>query len=269
MARKYLDMAKADPPMKFETDAAKNLYKAWSGEGQSPEDRANFRSTMNVALHQTANGIAKRAFLMHLDEMSDSEKEKGLLVTVGGCGAGKGFALKTLSANGFTDFNAKLYGATWDSAGDQNATENPWLLEEASKRGIPVTYAYVSADPETSWADPERGVVQRAESPKDGRMVDAKVFADSYVIGARNHDTFSKAHQGEAKFVYVQNGKNIGKLSGVPTSDLSRDRSKLHDFAVKTILDRPNISPRVKRGALVGQRIWPMGRRARQRSSNP
>jgi hypothetical protein len=100
-------------------------------------------------------------------------------------------------------------------------------------------------------------------------MVDAKVFADSYVIGARNHDEFAKRHQGEARFVYVQNGAKIEKLSGVPTSDLSRNRSTLHDFAVKTILDKPGVSPRVKRGALVGQRIWPMGRRARQHSSNP
>lgn len=95
-------------------------------------------------------------------------------------------------------------------------------------------------------------------------MVDAKVFSDSYVIGARNHDAFAKAHAGEAKFVYVQNGKKISRLEGVPASDLARSREKLHDFAVTTVAKRKDLAPRVKRGALVGQRIWPMGRR-RQR----
>jgi hypothetical protein len=255
-ARAYIDMVKADPPATFEADAAKKLYGAWKGEGLSEEQRAEVRSTLNTALHQTADAIAKKALLMHLDEMSDDERKKGMLVTVGGCGAGKGYALKTLAANGYTDFNKMHYGVIWDSAGDQNATENPWLLSECQKRGIPVTYAYISSDPETAWADPKRGVVQRAEDPKDGRMVDASVFADSYVLGARNHDAFSKHHAGEATFVYVKNGAKIEKLSGVPASDIARDRKALHEFAVKTIRDKAGIKPRIRRGALVGERIW-------------
>lgn len=261
MADKFIAMVKSDPPVKFEADAAKNLFEAWAGKDLSPEDRAAFRSTMNTALHQTANAIAKRAFVRHLDSMSEEDRKKGLLVTVGGVGAGKGFALKTLAGQGFTEFNGKLYGAIWDSAGDQNATENPWLLEEAKSRGIPVTYAYVSADPEVSWADPKRGVVQRAMDPKDGRMVDAKVFADSYALGARNHDAFAKAHEGEARFVFVRNGAKIEKLNGVPADDLARNREDLHDFAVTMVAKRTDLAPRVRRGALTGQRIWPMGRR--------
>lgn len=259
-AKAYLDMVRMDNPPKFETDLAKMLHPAWKGEGKSPEERAEVRSTMNTPLHQTANAIAKKAFVDHLDSLSEEDRKKGVFVTVGGCGAGKGFALKTLAANGVSEFDSKQYAAVWDSAGDQNATENPWILEEATKRGIPVTYAYVSADPEVSWADPKRGVVHRAEDPKDGRMVDAKVFADSYVIGAKNHDAFFKKNRNKATFVFVQNGSKIERLAGVPQSDLARDRRKLYEFASRNLGSAP---PRIKRGASVGSRIWPSGRHGR------
>lgn len=256
MARKYLEMVRASKdPSKFEADTAKNLFEPWAGKpDMDPEKRAQMRSTMNTPLHQTASAIAKRAFLMHLDEMSDTDRAKGMLVTVGGCGAGKGHALKTLADN-VPELNQRNYGVTWDSAGDQNATENPWLLKEAAKRGIPVTYVYVSADPKVSWADPKRGVVQRAMNPEDGRMVDAQVFADSYVIGAKNHAAFSKTYAGSAKFVYLSNGEKVERLDRVPDSDINRSRKDLHDFAVDTI-HKGKMPPRVRRGALMGQRIW-------------
>ncbi|HUW55587.1 MAG TPA: Hint domain-containing homing endonuclease, partial [Planctomycetota bacterium] len=126
--------------------------------------------------------------------------------------SGKGFSLKVLSKNGMPEFDTTRYGAVWDSAGDQNATENPWLLAEAKKRGIKVTYAYVSADPEVSWADEKRGVVARASGTNDGRMVDATVFADSYVIGARNHAAFSKRHARDASFLFIHSGDEIKRL---------------------------------------------------------
>lgn len=171
--------------------------------------------------------------------------------------SGKGFALKTLAKAGMPEFDGKKYGAVWDSAGDQNATENPWLLAEAKKRGIKVTFAYVSADPEVSWADPKRGVVKRAMDPADGRMVDADVFADSYVMGARNHAAFSKKHANDATFIFVSNGATISKLDGVPDSDTGRSRKALRHFALKTVAKLgKDVSPRVKRGALLGQRIW-------------
>jgi hypothetical protein len=257
MARQYLEMVRKSPdPSKFEVDHAKNLFEPWAGKpDMDPEKRAEMRSTMNTALHQTANAIAKRAFLMHLDEMSVGDKARGLFVTVGGCGSGKGFALKTLAKNGMPEFDTKQYGATWDSAGDQNATENPWLLSESQKRGIPVTFAYISSDPKISWADPKRGVVQRAKDPADGRMVDAAVFADSYILGAKNHAEFSKRNSSAAKFIYVENGGTIRRIDSVPTSDTNRDRNELRSFAVDTV-NHTDAPPRIKRGALVGQRIW-------------
>jgi hypothetical protein len=264
MARQYLGMVRTDgPPVKFEADAAKNLFAPWAGDGLSGEQRAEVRATMNTALHQTASAVTKRAFLIHLDQMSPEERQKGLLVTVGGCGAGKGFALKNL-ADKVPEVNVKRYGVVWDSAGDQNATENPWLLKEAARRGIPVTYVYVSSDPKVSWADkgdpasgrPPRGVVARARNTKDGRMVDAAVFADSYALGARNHHAFSKANAGKANFVYVENGKTVRSLPGVPPSDLTLDRRALRTFAAGVVEKDADVEPRVKRGALSGARIW-------------
>ena len=256
MARKYLGMVRTDgSPVKFETDEAKNLFAPWAGDGVSEGQRAEVRSTMNTALHQTANSITKRAFVIHLDQMSPEDRKKGLLVTVGGVGSGKGFAIKNL-ADKVPEVDIKRYGVVWDSAGDQNATENPWLLREAARRGIPVTYVYVSSDPKTSWADPDRGVVKRARNPNNGRMVDAAVFADSYVLGAKNHHAFSKANDGKAKFVYIENGKTVRSLPGVPPSDLTRDRRALRTFAVDAVEKDPDIEPRIKRGALGGARIW-------------
>ena len=171
--------------------------------------------------------------------------------------SGKGFATKTLSKNGFPEFDTNGYGAVWDSAGDQNATENPWLLKEAKKRGIRVTYVYVSADPKVSWAHEKRGVVARAKGTKDGRMVDAAVFADSYAIGGRNHAAFAKRHARDARFLYVQNGDVIMRLPGVPSGDMSRDRSALNAFALDKVAELGDgIPPRIRRGATGGRRIW-------------
>jgi hypothetical protein len=256
MARQYLGMVRTGgSPVKFEADEAKNLFAPWAGDGVSLEQRAEVRATMNTALHQTASAVTKRAFMIHLDQMSPEDRKKGLLVTVGGVGAGKGHALKNLSDH-VPEVNSKKYGVIWDSAGDQNATENPWLLKEASKRGIPVTYVYVSSDPKISWADEKRGVVKRARNPENGRMVDASVFADSYAIGAKNHHAFSKANEGKAKFVYVENGKSIRSLPGVPPSDLTIDRRALRKFAIDTVEKLPDLEPRIRRGALAGARIW-------------
>ena len=142
-------------------------------------------------------------------------------------------------------------------AGDQNASENPWILEEARKRGLKVTYAFVSADPKVAWAHPERGVVHRAHDPKDGRMVDAAVFADSYVVGARNHHAFHQAHKDDpdTEFIFLDN-TTLSELDGVPESLRTLDRKQLYHWAIGVIESKTDISPYVRRGALVGARIW-------------
>lgn len=249
---KFLDIVKKSTkegePLTFGTDDAKVLHKSWSDPSLSLEQRSQNRATLNCALHQTANAIAKRAFLKHLDSMKAGSS---IMVTVGGCGAGKGYSLGKVPE---VLAMKQSSGAVWDSAGDQNATENPWIQAEAEKRGLNVTYAFVHADPYSQWSNPERGVVKRAGDPKDGRMVDADVFADSYAIGAKNHQAFYEANKSNksAKFVFLSNGK---KIDGIPKEALSVDRKELADFARKTVKEG-DAPPHVKQGATVGERIW-------------
>lgn len=241
---------KPGEPKTFGTDDAKVL----NGEWMHPDlaTRAQNRATLNTPLHQTANAIAKRGFLRELDTLKPGDN---ILVTVGGCGAGKGYALKNVPEALAAKGAAKV---VWDSAGDQNATENPWIHQEAAKRGLSVTYLHVHADPATQWAHPAKGVVSRAEDPKDGRMVDAKVFADSYVLGARNHAAFYEAHKNEpsSKFLFLD---NVDKPRLTDSSNLAKvaamSRSKLAADSQKIVADG-NSSPHVKRGALMGERIW-------------
>lgn len=232
----------------YGTDDAKVLADAWSHP--DIETRAKNRATLNLALHQTANAITKRAFLQELDTLKAGDE---LLVTVGGCGAGKGYALKNVPQALELKQRAK---AVWDSAGDQNATENQWIQQEAEKRGLKVNYVFVHADPKVQWADPGRGVVARAADPKDGRMVDAHVFADSYALGVKNHAEFVAKHQNNpsANFVFLDNRGKPSLLPSMPTDVPSRD--ELLAFAHKTIAERTEIPEHVKQGATAGQRIW-------------
>jgi hypothetical protein len=243
-----LVMKQGDPPT-FGTDDAKCLTDVWSES--DPEKRAENRATLNTALHQCANAVAKRAFVQHLDTL---EKGDSIMVTVGGCGAGKGFALKNNPDALELKGQAK---AIWDSAGDQNATENPWIQAEAEKRGLSVTYVFVHADPKVQWADPNRGVVKRASDPKDGRMVDAKVFADSYAIGAKNHHAFHQANKdnSNARFVFLDNTGKPKSIPGVPKEALDLNPSELASFAEKEV-EKAQAPERVKKGALAGRRIW-------------
>ena len=255
MAKDFLEIVNkstkpGDPPT-FGTDDAKVLSSKWSSSSLSLEERSQNRATLNTALHQTANAIAKRAFLMHLDTL---QKGDSVMVTVGGCGAGKGYALKNVPEALAAKQGSK---AVWDSAGDQNATENPWILAECQKRGLKTSFVYVHADPKTQWAHPERGVVKRAADPNDGRMVDAKVFADSYAIGAKNHQAFHDANKGnkDASFIFIQNGNPVKKLDGIPKEALGIDRKDLAKFAIETV-EKSDSPPHIKRGATIGTRIW-------------
>mgnify|MGYP000152015309 FL=1 len=132
MAQKYRELiGKTSKPYTFETDQAKCLSDDWNDEDLDTQMKK--RQLHNNALHQTANAIVKRAFLQHLNTLKPGDS---VLVTVGGCGSGKGYTLKNTELGKNLTAEAK---AVWDSAGDQNATENPWILEEATKRGLKVT----------------------------------------------------------------------------------------------------------------------------------
>lgn len=255
VADKYLKqvvplMTKPGNPPTFGTDDAKMLSRAWNNEKIPLHERSMNRATLNLALHQTANAIAKRAFIKHLDTLKSGDK---VLVTVGGVGAGKGSLLHRVPRAKQILSESK---AVWDSAGDQNATENPWIQRELEKRGLKGVYAYADADPRQKWA----GVMNRAKVPEDGRMVDAQVFADSYALGAKNHQKFYDTNKDNpnAEFLFVRNGKDVGagqEIGGIPRESLEHDRHELARFALDQ-LHKSDSPDHIKRGGSMGVNIW-------------
>lgn len=261
MADFYREQLKAgkvgDAPNVFNTDDAKLLSPDYNPDGEDAAVK-DARGTYNLAVHQTANAVAKRAFLRHLDEVVAGlpEDQKVVLVTSGGVASGKGYALK--NAPGTSDLATKV-GAIWDAAGEQNATENPWVLEECRKRGIKTIFAYVHADPASTWENPARGVVERAG--KIGRMVDAQAFADSYAYGAKNFKAFMDANKdGDGvQFFCINNAAEGGPRveEGVPEAALAVDADELYARASAVLDERKDkLKPAVYRGGSVGRRVW-------------
>lgn len=246
----------------FETDAAKSLSGDYNPKGVSKQENLDAKGRYNAAVHQTANAIVKKAFVKYLDEIAKGpEDKKRVLVTSGGCGSGKGYAV----GNALGNVMGKV-GATWDAAGEQNATENQWILDECKKRGLKATFVFVHADPSTSWEDPGGGVVERAKGK--GRMVDARLFAESYTEGAKNFKSFMDKNKdsGDADFVCIDNsvrGKNPDgspilpkKLDGFPEAALKFDPEKLTARSANYIAKVADLSPALRRGATIGGRIW-------------
>jgi hypothetical protein len=153
----------------------------------------------------------------------------------------------------------KQVGAIWDAAGEQNATENDWIKSECDKRGIKSIFAYVWADPKNTWDADDRGVLRRAE--RKGRMVDARLFADSYAEGAKNMDKFVTENQGKpnTSFIFVDNReKSAPKLMDhFPKETLKWDAEKIYKDAVDSLRKEGDRLPKalVKAG-LNGQKIW-------------
>jgi hypothetical protein len=243
--------ATGSAPNVFATDDAKLLDAGWNPPGEMTDETRAYRAQFNVALHQTANAIVKKAFLEELDKVP---KGSSVLVTAGGCGAGKGFAL------GNVDSVKSIQGmaaVVWDSAGDQNGTENPWIQEELDKRGLKGIYAYVHADPAAQWADPKRGVVQRALT--NGRMIDTQVYVDSYIEGAKNFKAFSEKYAGKADFIFLQNGNPPIRSDSMPKAALGIDREELRRKCQDVLIQRyreGKINKSVLYGGLLGDRIW-------------
>jgi hypothetical protein len=198
-------MAKPGEPVTFSPDEAKGALvpEKWVGAGGLTEEVKAFRAGgANAVLHQAAHACAQMAFVQKLDELGNlppGDPKRNVLVTNGGCGAGKGYALKQgLSA----DFKNK-FGAVWDAAGEQCALDNQWIMKEAAKRGIKTTLVYVHADPEAAFG---RAVGKRFE--EEGRLVNKRSFAESYVDGAINMRNLVKHHKdapGDLELVLVNN----------------------------------------------------------------
>lgn len=240
----------------FETDGAKSLMPEWTRPDLPPDDkgkvhpeRAEFRGKFNAVLHQGANAIAKRAFLSRLDEIEKMpEGKRKVLVTSGGVAAGKGSALAAQP-----DL-AKSVAATWDAAGEQNGTENEWLLEECEKRGIKPVFLFVHADPKKSWP----GVIERAKGI--GRMVDAQLFADSYAVGSKNFHDFHGKNKDKASFVFAKfkgRGEPAEIVDQMPEEALKLDPHEIYEFASNYTDEKKGELPDyVYHGATIGRRAW-------------
>jgi len=256
VANAFYEVAKSNKWV-FETDGAKALMPEWTRPDLPPDEkgkplnqeRAEFRGKYNAVLHQGANAIAKRAFLKRLDDISKMpEDDRIILVTSGGVAGGKGSALAARPEL------AESVSATWDAAGEQNATENEWLLAECQKRGVRPVFMFVSADPRQAWP----GAIERAKSI--GRTVDARLFADSYAVGAKNFNSFYEAHKDEVDFVFAKaggKGKPAEIVDAIPPEALELDSDDIYNFASQYVDERKNeLPPHIYHGATIGRRIW-------------
>ena len=272
-----------DGPNVFGTDDVKMMYKPWEGsvgpDGKLSQETLDFRSTNNTALHQTANALAKKAFVTYLDSVVAKlpDDKKNVLVTAGGVAAGKGYAIENIGA---VNAISKAAAATWDTAGEQNSTELDWVANECKKRNIKMTVVFVHANPASRWDNPKSGVIERAG--KKGRMVDARLFADSYTYGARNFHKFATANAKDPNVDVVildntrppipdfdENGvRKIDKKTGepamradivelpqVPKEMLTMDPEKLYANCLES-LDKSSASQAVKDGGSGGVGIW-------------
>jgi len=248
-ATEYRDLitsgAIGDGPNIFNTDDAKLLNPTYRA---SLENRAKF----NVAVHNTANAIAKRAFLQHLDKVVAKmpEENRVVLVTAGGVAAGKGFAV---SNNPDVKPIKDTAAAIWDSAGEQNSTELPWLADECAKRGIKMKVAYVNSDPTIMWANPKFGAVQRAKGK--GRMVDATLFAESYELGAKNFAKFVEQKHAHVESMVIDATDSFKIKPTVPENGLKINATELEKFALDTI-DKADVPEHIKAAGKIGQQLW-------------
>lgn len=255
-------------PNVYATDDVKMLNKDWNPGrakvGESlPKVSKEAMAKYNTAVHATANAISKKAFLQKLDEIAalpEGDPLKSVLVTNGACASGKGSTLSH-AAEPDSPYNklvpaAAQVGAVWDAAGEQNATENSWILQECKKRGITATFAYVWAEPENTWDAPNRGVVRRAI--RKGRMVDCRLYADSHAEGAKNMHAFVKANPG-ANFIFIDNRvKGDPKLlDKFPEETLQWDGEQIYKMAVDNLKSHKNdLSKALYEGGLNGIDIW-------------
>jgi hypothetical protein len=203
----------------FETDAEKRLYGPY-GTSSKPADDAQraVRSLANNALHPTATAIARLAFLKELDglqKLPEGDPKRTLLMTTGGCAAGK----SDLAALIKRQIGDVPFGAVWDAAGEGDALENGWVLEAAQARGLKVIVGFAANDPKVQYHD----VLTRALA--SGRVVDPLTFTNSYVDGTANMKAFlesplykSAAEKGEVTTFGMFVGPNNPKQFSDPTA---------------------------------------------------
>lgn len=211
----------------FVPDDAKGALRPeqWLGANGLTGEVKAFRSNgSNAAMHQAAHALAQMAFVQQLDALAalpQGDSKRSVLVTNGGCGAGKGYALKQGLSRDFRE----QFGAIWDAAGEQAALDNQWILQEAAKRGVNVTLVYVHADPLLAF---DRAATKRYD--EEGRLVNLRSFAESYVDGGANMRdlvTGFDALPGKVELVVVDNTAYTPTASVFTKENISQAKANL------------------------------------------
>lgn len=253
----------SDGPNVFATDDAKYLSGDWNPSNVSEQEQFDARALYNTATHQTANAIAKRAFTQYLDEVVSKlpEDRKFVVATAGGVASGKGYAIQNV---GEVNSLSQQAGAVWDAAGEQNSSELPWVHAECKKRGIKMVAAYIHSTPDITYP---RAVFRANQK---GRMVDARVFADSYKIGADNFERFQQQTAGDdsVQTIVIDSKSASPRITDRIPHNEKPDPDETYRWAVDWIQSRDEVenpfkpgqmmplSPAIKRAATAGTRIW-------------
>jgi hypothetical protein len=259
---KVVGEAGEDKAPVFETDAMKEFSADF---GSKSEKRLN-----NLALHQTANALAKRAFSSYLGSMADDPEQAGgtVLITAGGVGAGKSYAIDKLAESDETMQQAvSSEVARFDAAGEACSSEVPWAIEQAKASGFKPVVVFVDRDPSKAMSekvpdgDGENGFLHRGILPRSemkGRMVDAYSIADSYTVGPRNFQAVADnyAEDEDVGIMIVNNdAKQPQLVAGIDPSHLAIEPKDLRAQVVGAIQDYGN-QEMIESGVHTPQRVW-------------
>ncbi len=240
----------------FGTDNCKNLSHDYAANAEN-------KALYNIAVHQTANLIAKAAFEQHMAEHVAKlpEDQRHVLVTAGGCAAGKGFALQNAPTEEVKGALGKA-AAVWDTAGEQNSTELGWVQKHTEAAGGSAHYVFVDADPKVAF---DRVVSRAVGDPAkgkagEGRVVDKLLFAESYAIGAKNFKAFADKNKDNprAAVTYINVRQPPPSISdGISKDAQNATVKEVHEAAKDYIAkNEARLSPAVKAGATASDHIW-------------
>ena len=133
------------------------------------------------------------------------------------------------------------------------------MIAAAKSRGIEVAVVYVHRRPDQSWENMKFGVIPRAA--KTGRMVDARLHADSYAEGARNFDAVHQqlANDPNVKFVVIDaTGDSPTQIERLPQSALDLDADTVHARNVAFLESQRGSLPEhvLVGGNELGEQLW-------------
>ncbi len=251
-----------DAPNVFNTDDVKLLFKDYNppplpGESDDAHKERSLRArgAFNTVVHQAANALAKAAFAKALAELPAGST---VMMTTGGTGAGKGFAIGNIEA---ANQVASSVDAVWDSAGEQAATEMPWVLALCEQFGHTVTFVHVDADPAFAWKNESFGILPRWK--KKGRGPSLEVSINSYIDSAKNVLAFQQAQAGNesCQFITLKNGSPPEVLDAAGakaqlSSTAGQDRRALQQDLSTYVKSSDLVPAWITDAALMGARIW-------------